>query len=578
MARNTAQANKDRLVAERGTIRKIGGGALRIVLVYPNRYEVGMSNLGFQTVYRLFNRLPEVACERAFLPDDAADAPLAMESGRPLTGFDIIAFSVSFENDYSGLLALLDGSGLPLPAERRDHHHPLIVAGGVACMLNPEPLAPFVDCFLIGEAEAMLEPFIAALTGFGFPGPHDRAALLHDLMRQTPGAYVPRFYRPHHHPDGTLAAVEPLQGAPPTVRRTYVADLSGTTATSTVLTPHTTFESTYLIEVGRGCPNGCRFCSAGFVYRPPRFRPIDLLRDCVAEGLQATDRIGLVGAAVSDLPGIKELCGHSLPQNARVSFSSLRADALDDDFIAVLKQSNVKTATIAPDAGSDRLRRVINKGLTEADILRAAELLVDNGIPNLKLYYMVGLPTETMDDVEAIVRLCKRVKHVFLRSSRTQKRIGDITVSLSCFVPKPLTPFQWAPMDAARRLKVKIKRIKSELNKVPNVRVHADVPRWAYVQALLSRGDRRVADMLELAHRNGGNWARTLKESILNADFYVVRPRGADETFPWDFIDHGIKKSFLADEYRRALQGRTTPPCPMKPCPDCGMCRTATCG
>jgi len=284
----------------------------------------------------------------------------------------------------------------------------------------------------------------------------------------------------------------------------------------------------------------------------------------------------LVGAAVSDLPGLSSLCQFAAQQKdgARVSFSSLRADALDEDLIASLKKSGVKTATIAPDAGSARMRAVINKGLSEETILAAIENLVAAGIPNVKLYFMIGLPTETADDVSAIVNLCRKIKHMFLATSRAQKRIGEITVSLNSFVPKPVTPFQWVSMDSIDSLKAKIKTIKSALKKVPNIRIHADVPRWAYVQALFSRGDRRVADILYMAHQNKGNWPKTLKASPVNPDFYVARERGLDELFPWDFIDHGIKKSFLKNEYDRALKSRPSPPCPIESCQLCGVCKT----
>jgi radical SAM superfamily enzyme YgiQ (UPF0313 family) len=256
----------------------------------------------------------------------------------------------------------------------------------------------------------------------------------------------------------------------------------------------------------------------------------------------------------------------------RLSFSSLRADALDDELLEVLKRSRVKTATIAPDAGSERMRRVINKGIDEGTILHAAELLVTAGIPNLKLYFMVGLPTETPDDIEEIVRLFKRIKHTFLKASRGRHRIGTITVSLSAFVPKPTTPFQWAAMDDTTLLKWKIRRVREGLKTVANLRVHADIPRWAAVQALLARGDRKVAAMLLLAQKNRENWAQTFKESPLNADFYTLRTRAANERFPWDFIDHGVKKSFLAREYRRALEAKPTPPCPVTDCSVCGVC------
>jgi radical SAM superfamily enzyme YgiQ (UPF0313 family) len=286
-----------------------------------------------------------------------------------------------------------------------------------------------------------------------------------------------------------------------------------------------------------------------------------------------TDRIGLVGAAVSDLPEIDKLCGQFHDKGIRISFSSLRADRLTPGLLAALKQSKVKTATIAPEAGTDRLRRVINKGLSENDILTAATTLVENGIPNLKLYFMIGLPTETMSDVDAIIQLVKKIKHRFLTSSRARKKIGLITVSLNSFVPKPFTPFQWCAMDEIGELKAKIKKIKTELKKVANLRINSDVPRWAYIQALLSRGDRKVADILSLAHANGGNWAQTLKTVAVNPDFYIYRERHTDERFPWDFIDHGIKKSFLQREYQLAMQGLTTADCQVETCRICGVCK-----
>ncbi|MFC1816666.1 radical SAM protein [Thermodesulfobacteriota bacterium] len=270
---------------------------------------------------------------------------------------------------------------------------------------------------------------------------------------------------------------------------------------------------------------------------------------------------------------MKALCAQISHKDISISFSSLRADALSTELVSVLKQSNVKTATIAPDAGSERMRNVINKSITEEDILNATEALVSGGIPNLKLYFMIGLPTETPDDVEAIVSLCKKIKHRFLTSSRARKRIGEITVSLNSFVPKPFTPFQWVAMEEVSTLKKKIKQVRNGLKRVANVRLHADIPRWAYLQALFSRGDRKVAGILSLSHRTHGNWAKTFKESALNPAFYVYRERSLDELLPWDFIDHGINKSYLNREYKRALMGKTSPPCPMEACDVCGVCQ-----
>jgi len=556
--------------AEIGTIRKSWHQKISIALVYPNRYHVGMSSLGYQTLYDLLNGLDHVVCERAFLPDGKGAEtvrPVLIESGRPIADADIIAFSISFENDYPHLLTILDQAGIPLRSGERSARHPLVIAGGVACFLNPEPIAPFIDCFLLGEAEGILPRFFQVFE----PGT-DKQELLKNLACQVPGAYVPAFYHARYHDDGTLATFEPLEDVPLKIKRVYLKNLDQISTCSAVLTPHTTFDRSFLIEVGRGCPHGCRFCSAGFIYRPPRFRSMAQLKQTIDRGARLTDRIGLVGAAVSDLPEIEELCAKFNDQNIRISFSSLRADRLTPELLSILKKSDVKTATIAPEVGSERMRRVINKGITEKDVLTAATMLVENGIPNLKLYFMIGLPGETGADIDAIIKLAKQIKHRFLTSSRARKHIGTITISLNSFVPKPATPFQWAAMDEVGTLKKKIKTIKNELKKVANLRINSDIPRWAYLQAMFSRGDRKVADILLMAHANKGNWAQTFKTAPVNADFYVLRERNLDEKLPWDFIDHGIKKSYLRQEYQRAKQELTTPGCQVETCRMCGVC------
>jgi radical SAM superfamily enzyme YgiQ (UPF0313 family) len=574
MASVTDKDRKARLDAETGTIRKPWQGHLHVALVYPNHYAVGMASLGFQTVYRQLNALSHVVCERAFLPEneDPGKPLVSLESGRPLGEFDALAFSISFENDYAHVLTILQKAGLPLPATCRGGSLPLplILAGGVSCFLNPEPLAPFIDCFLLGEAEGLLAPFFTR-----FDPAADRRRFLLEVARDLPGVYVPAFYQEEYQADGTLAAFRPVEAVPEKIRRVYSADLAEFATHSTVVTPDTGFEDAYLIEVSRGCPHGCRFCAAGYIYRPPRFRPLPALLRAMQEGADLSRKVGLLGAAVSDLPELKALCEQGQRLGLQLSFSSLRADALDDALIAALKSGRLKTATIAPEAGSERLRQVINKGLDEAAILGAAERLVSGGIPNLKLYFMVGLPTETDADVDDLVALVKRIKDHFLRSSRARGRMGDITVSLNSFVPKPFTPFQWVAMDEAATLKQKIKRVKDGLKKTANVRVHADVPRWAYIQALLSRGDRRCGQLLLQAHHNDGNWPQTFKSSALNPDFYIHRQRRKEELLPWDFIDHGLDKQFLWNEYQRALQAKQTPSCPADPdkCRLCGVCR-----
>jgi radical SAM superfamily enzyme YgiQ (UPF0313 family) len=534
---------------EHGAVRKQWRGRRRVALAYPNAYRVGMANLGFQTVYRLLNELPGLLCERVFYDPKLGATPVAVESGRPLDHFEIVAFSVSFENDYLNLLDLLQKAGLPLRAAQREAPHPLVIAGGVACFLNPEPLAEFIDCFLLGEAEQMLPAFMARYD------PHTRRRHLHDLAQRVPGLYVPAAYRPHYSADGRLAAFEAATDVPRRVTLVKAIDIAHQPTCTSVVSGKTTFDSDYLVEVGRGCPHGCRFCSAGYIYRPVRFRHGDILEQCLHDGARLTRRIGLVGAAVTDLPALERLCTLADKEGLSLAFSSLRADALTSQLAATIAKSGTKTATIAPDAGSERMRQVINKGLTESQILAAVRLLITAGVLNLRLYYMVGLPTETMADVEAIVRLTLAIREVFVACSRPQGRLGRITVSLNCFVPKPATPFQWAPMATAAQLKGRIAQVKKALAPVPNVELSAGSHREAAFQAVLARGDRRLAEHLEHTVASGGNWRHFLQHAGDKINFYRTRPRELDELLPWDFIDTGIDKRLLVREYQRALDG-----------------------
>ncbi|RPH52919.1 MAG: TIGR03960 family B12-binding radical SAM protein [Desulfobacteraceae bacterium] len=553
---------------ETGAVRKQWKGHVRVALVYPNVYALGMSNLGFQTVYKLLNGLESVLCERAFLPENDTSPLQTIESSRQLADFDIIAFSVSFENDFVNILSILERAGLPPKAIDRGIPHPLVMAGGVACFINPEPVSEFIDCFFIGEAEGVIERFFSLYE----PGTLKKDLLL-KIARNLPGIYVPAFYETSYNKDGTLASFSPIvPNMPEKIQRVYVKDISALQTCSSIISRDTAFDRTFLIEVSRGCPHGCRFCSAGYIYRPPRFSTVFCLEKCIDKGTAVTDKLGFVGAAVSDLPGIVELCGIAQEKEAKISFSSLRADALSVELVSALKKSGVKTATIAPDGGSQRIRKVINKGITEEQILAAAEKIIEGGIPNIKLYFMTGLPTETIDDVEEIVILCRKIKKSFLSASRTKKRIGQITVSINPFVPKPFTPFQWFPMEGLTSLKEKMAHIKEGLRKEANIRTDFEPPRRSYVQALISRGDRRISGILSRANANKGNWAKTLKASTLDPAFYVYREKLFDELLPWDFIDHGINKSFLIKEYKKALLLKESLPCPTNSCNKCGVC------
>ncbi|MFH1075336.1 MAG: radical SAM protein [Pseudomonadota bacterium] len=557
------------LEIEDGWIQKDWRGRISFALVYPNYYNVGMSNLGFQSVYRILNNIDNVVCERLFLSDHPSPIR-SIESGKLLSEFDIIGFSVSFENDYPNIPGILASSGIPIRASERNKGHPLIIAGGVAPALNPEPISLFIDCIVIGEAEPLLSQFIECF----HEAAHNKTLFLDQAAKKLPGVYVPSFYEVEYNPNGTISDFYPTrQGIAPRIKKSILYNLNSHDTHTQVLTPKTEFASSFLIEMGRGCPHGCRFCAAGYVFRPPRFRSYEQLKRSIETGVQKANSLGLVSAAMTDIPQLSLLCEEILNRGVRISFSSLRADGINKDLADILKKSNNTTATIAPDAGSERLRMVINKGITEGDILNATEILVSAGIPNLKLYFMIGLPTETFEDIKELTELCKKVKHVFLKTSRGMRRLGEITISLNCFVPKPHTPFQWVGFEKSVVLKERIKYIKNELNKVPNIRVHADTPKWAYNQALIARGDRRLAGLLETINKNQGNWPKALKEYSVNPDFYVLRERMFEEKLPWDFIDHGITKEYLAREYKLALAGKTSPKCQPNICKACGVCK-----
>jgi len=552
---------------ETGVIRKSWSGKIHVGLAFPQHYGLAMSNLGYQTVYQQFNAFDDVVCERFCLPA-APDVRLrSIENDRPPTAFDILAFSIAFENDYPHLLRLLDLARLPLLAQDRDASHPLIVIGGIAAMLNPEPLALFADMILIGEAEAILPDFIDT-----YRRASNRRQLQQLAAANVNGAYIPAFYSVTHDTHGKIAAVIPDPGIPGAVNLARAAEVETIDTSSTVLTAETTFADTCLIEISRGCPHGCRFCSAGFIYRPPRFRNATFLEESIRTAMKRTSRVGLVGAAVSDFPDLSAICRKFEGTELRLSFSSLRADALSDDLLQVLKTNQTKTATIAPEAGSQRMRNVINKGLSEEDILCAAEKIVKAGIPNLRLYFLIGLPTETIEDIEAIVTLCRQIKSVFLDASRRQKRIGTITVNTNAFIPKPATPFQWAAMDSLDALQMKARMLRSGLKAIANVRFQMEKIRDGYVQAFLSRGDRRIAELLRQHHHIGGNWGQTLKQSPIDTAPYVTRERGQNEILPWDIIDTSVSKIFLWREYQKALAGRISPPCPPEGCTRCGAC------
>src|SRR5438093_1324747 len=472
------------LAEERGTVRKDWGAKIAFALVYPNTYAVGMSNLGFQTIYRHLNALPDVVCERVFLPDpedigelERTEAvPISLESFRPLTDFHMVGFSVTYEGDYVNVLRLLALARIPLRPEDRRPHDPLVLMGG----------------------------------------------------------------------------------APAIVTKRRLRNVNAFETVDAVKTPHAEYGHMALLEVGKGCGRGCRFCLEGQVYRPVRHRSVDALRETVARvAASGEKRVGLVGACVSDYPWIGELLKIVEDNGLELSISSIRADSLTDDLVAALARGGHRTLTVAPEAGTERLRRAIRKAITDEQILAACDLVRAHGIPNLKTYFMIGQPTETLEDVEAIPRLAERMLERLSVPDPNAKPFGRLTLSISSFVPKPWTPFQWAPFAGAEALQTKLEIVKRGARRLHNVRVLHENPREAALQALLARGDRRVADFLELAASFDGDWRRALREWKGDADFCTTRARSADERLPWDHFDVGVKKAGLIREWERA---RAEPP------------------
>ncbi|MFQ5586689.1 MAG: radical SAM protein [Thermodesulfobacteriota bacterium] len=524
-----------------------------------------MSNLGFQSVYNLFNSIDDVVCERVFLPEKvdrdefirSGTRLFSLESQRPLDAFDLLAFSIPFEEDFLHVPEILRLAALPVFSRERGDGHPLVMAGGVALSLNPEPLAEFIDLFAIGEGESFLPSFVDV---FRDCGGKRREGLL-DEMAAVEGVYVPSLYNVEYD-DGRIAGMTPLRGAPEKVTKAAPLKLDACrTPQSYITTSETEFGNTFLIEVERGCGRGCRFCAAGFVYLPMRERGIGGIQESVARGGEITGKVGLVGAAVSEYEGLKDIVRSAVERGGKVTLSSLRMDMLDGELLDLLKAGGYETITLAPEAGSQRMRDVINKGLSDREIMDAVSLVRDGGFNKVKLYFLVGLPTEGREDIEAILDLARRVRGLLTK--------GEVTLSVNPFIPKPWTPFQWAPYEEMGRLGNKLAAITKGCARMRGVRVKTYSPRIGYLQALLSRGDRRVAPVVE--GEDGKGW-RTFMKRIADPDRYVYRERGYDETLPWDIIDHGIQKEYLWNEYERGLKGRITSPCDVGRCFRCGVC------
>jgi radical SAM superfamily enzyme YgiQ (UPF0313 family) len=566
LKRNGFQRARDRLSSEIGVIRKDWGGRLPIALCYPNTYRIGMCNLGFQALYGLLNARPDIVCERMFAEPplvggeagrgdwtgdesyrvaggrpDVGPVPLAVESGRPLADFAVLALTLSFELDYFNIGDLLRRAGIPPLAADRNERYPLVVAGGPAVSGNPEPVAPFLDAVVIGEAEPVIDPLLEVVSAHD-----DRAATLRNLAKLE-GVYVPSLYHVAHHDGGGISDIEPMDGAPMPVTRLWARNVNEFDTTSVVLSPDIELGDMYLVEMTRGCARGCRFCLAGYTSLPVRHRTVARVVQAAEKGLSHRKRIGLISAATTDHPSLDQLLVELIERGAQVSLSSLRIDRLTEATVAALVRSDTRNITLAPEAGSQRMRDIINKRTSHEQILRAGRLAGEGGIPKVKLYFMLGLPGETEQDVDELISLCKDV----LSEAQRGNRGARLALSLSPHVPKAQTAFQWEAQESASVVMGRIQRIQHALQPL-GVAVRHESPMLSRVQAVLARGDRRVA-MALLQTRKLKDWEAALGRCGLSPERYVGALDPVD-LLPWSVVSTGVPDWYLRREFNKARE------------------------
>lgn len=546
----------------------------KVAIVYPNTYFVGMSNLGLHIIYEEINLRNDSVCERIFLPEkkeleayDKTKTPLmSVETQRPMHQFDVVAFDVTFEMDYFHIPLMLRHGRVPIMGKDRTEFDPIVIAGGPCATFNPEPFADFIDAFIIGEGEGIVSRVLDIIRDGKMEG-LDRHAILRQLANIS-GVYVPSLYVPIYSDDGEFKGYHIAEGAPKTIKRHFEMLTSG--GETVVATNYTEFGAMYIIEVARGCGRHCRFCMAGYCFRVPRVRPLDILKEGVDRAEKLGKKVGLMGAAISDYPEVDELVTYIRSKDMRYSCASLRADSLTQAVVDGLADSGQKTITIAPETGSERLRRVINKGISEEHLQNAATLSAKSGIQHMRLYIMIGLPTETDEDIEAIVGLAERTQaHMAEVGCK-----GRLTLSINPFIPKPFTPFQWMAMDNQKTVEKKLQYIKKALQNNRRIEVLVESPKEAYIQGVLARGDRRLGAVLAAcaADRGSKSFKAEMKAAGLDMDEMNYRERSFDEFLPWSHLDMGMDDGYLEMEWKRSVDEAYTPPC-VQGCKRCGVCK-----
>ena len=546
----------------------------KVAIVYPNTYFVGMSNLGLHIIYEEINLRNDSVCERIFLPEkkeleayDKTKTPLmSVETQRPMHQFDVVAFDVTFEMDYFHIPLMLRHGRVPIMGKDRTEFDPIVIAGGPCATFNPEPFADFIDAFIIGEGEGIVSRVLDIIRDGKMEG-LDRHTILRQLA-DISGVYVPSLYVPIYSEDGEFKGYDIAEGVPKTIKRHFEMLTSG--GETVVATNYTEFGAMYIIEVARGCGRHCRFCMAGYCFRVPRVRPLDILKEGVERAEKLGKKVGLMGAAISDYPEVDELVNYIRSKDMRYSCASLRADSLTQAVVDGLADSGQKTITIAPETGSERLRRVINKGISEEHLQNAATLSAKSGIQHMRLYIMIGLPTETDEDIETIVGLAERTQaHMEKVGCK-----GRLTLSINPFIPKPFTPFQWMAMDNQKVVEKKLQYIKKALQKNRRIEVLVESPKEAYIQGVLARGDRRLGAVIAAcaADRGSKSFKSEMKAAGLDMDNMNYRERSFDEFLPWSHLDMGMQEGYLEMEWQRSLDEAYTPPCAAG-CKRCGVCK-----